>query len=86
MNVETHNKQRNDVEYGVVAGLLSVDADGSLHHGVLPHQNHGIASQTLPDVLELSRTDVVGERHQNLSVLIDELAEPLIVGDLLVAL
>ena len=44
----------------VVASGLAVDADGALHHGVLPHEDDGLRAEGLADVLELLGANIVG--------------------------
>lgn len=63
-----------------------MDPDGTLHHGVLAHEHHGVATQTLANVLELVGSDVVGRHNQDLAVLVQQLAQLPIVRDLLVGL
>ena len=60
--------------------------DGALHHGVFTHENHRISTQTLANVLQLVGSDIVGGSDQNLGVLVEKLAQLLIVSDLLVGL
>lgn len=84
--IETYNKQRNEAENRRVAGFLRVDPDRSFHHSVLTHENDGIAPQTLPNVLELVRSDVISRHHQHLRVFIQQLAELLVVIQLLLCL
>lgn len=83
---ETYNKERDEVENGLVSSVLSMNSDTSLHHGILTHENHRITAQTSPDVLKLVRPHVVGYRHQNLRILIEQLAKLVIISDLLVGL
>lgn len=51
--------------------LLELTADGLLHHGVLTHQDDGIASQADTDLLHLRRADVVRTYDEALWVLIE---------------
>lgn len=83
---KNYDEERNEIEVGLVPCLLGMQADRSLHHGVLPHQDDGIAAEALPDVLELIRSDVIGGGDQDLAVLIEKLAKLLVVGDLLLGL
>lgn len=75
----THDKEGNEVEKCVVSGFLSMDTNGTFHHGVLPHENHGVTTKTATNALELVRSDIVGVNNKDLGEFIDELAELSIV-------
>lgn len=47
----THDKKGNKVEKCFVSGFLSVDTNGTLHHGVLTHENHGVTTKTATNAL-----------------------------------
>lgn len=79
-------EKRDEVQEGIVAGVLGMDPDGPLHHRVLPHEHDRVAPQTPPDVLELVRADVVRGHDQDLAVLVQEVAQLRVVRDLLVRL
>ena len=64
---------------GVVSSLLSTKLNGALHHGVLPHENHRVATQTFPYALELRRANVFGGHDQNLGILAQKTPELLVV-------
>jgi hypothetical protein len=55
----TYHKERDELQEGVIAGLLGVRAHGPLHHGVLPHEHHRVGAQPTPDVLQLLGADIV---------------------------
>lgn len=57
-----------------------------LHHGVLPHKNYGVTAQSLTDILELIRADVIGGDDENLAIVLEQLAELGVVVDLLLGL
>nr|GMD23826.1 hypothetical protein G7K_5812-T1 [Ipomoea batatas] len=59
---------RNEGENSRVAGVLSMHADGALHHGVLTHEDDGITTEPPADVLELLGPYIVGAHHQYLRV------------------
>lgn len=63
-----------------------MDTDGALHHGVLAHEDDGVTTETLPDVLELVGSDIVCGDDQHLRVVVQELAKLRVVRDLLVGL
>lgn len=85
-NDGTYYKQRNEGENRGVSSVLGVNPDRPFHHGVLTHEDNGIAPQTLPNVLELSGSDVVSRHHQHLRVLIQQPAHLLVVVHLLLRL
>lgn len=58
----------------------------SLHHGVFPHKNDGISTQTLANILQLIGSNIVRGNDQNLGVLVEKIAQLLIVSDLLFSL
>lgn len=68
MGEKNYHKERDEIEIGLVSGLLGMETNGSLHHGVLPHEDDRIATQTLSNVLQLVRSDVVSCRDQDLTV------------------
>ncbi|CAK9179264.1 unnamed protein product [Ilex paraguariensis] len=78
--------QRNKVEVGLVAGLLRMDPDGPLHHSIFPHQHDRVSTKSLPNILQLVRSDIVGRGDEDLGVLIKKLAQLLIISDLLFGL
>lgn len=82
----TDDETRNEGENSRVAGLLSMDADRALHHGVLAHEDNGITTEALADVLELLRPHIVGADHQYLRVRIQQLADLGVISDLLLRL
>ena len=41
---ETYDKERNEVEEGIVSSVISMDPDRPLHHGVFTHENHRVAT------------------------------------------
>ena len=41
---ETYDKERNEIEEGIVASVISMDPDRPLHHGVFTHENHRVAT------------------------------------------
>ena len=41
---ETYDKERNEVEEGIVASVIGMDPDRPLHHGVFTHENHRVAT------------------------------------------
>lgn len=75
----------NEAHDGGVAGLLRVYSDGALHHGVLAHEDDGIAAEALADVLELVGADIIGADDEDLRVLAEESAEFLVVLGLLLS-
>mmetsp|Transcript_11374 Transcript_11374/g.34183 ORF Transcript_11374/g.34183 Transcript_11374/m.34183 type:complete len:380 (-) Transcript_11374:27-1166(-) len=64
-----------DVGPPIVTGLLHIDADGALHHGVLTHQHRGVATETRADVHELLGADIVGVHQERLLVLLQITAQ-----------
>lgn len=63
-----------------------MDLDAASDEGVLPHEDDGVAPEPLANVLELVRADVVRRGDEHLVVLIEELAQLLVVRDLLLRL
>lgn len=57
-----------------------------LHHGVLPHKNYRVTTETLADILELIRADVIGGDDENLAIVLEQLAELGVVVNLLLSL
>ena len=55
-----------------VGVLLQLAADGLLHHGVLAHENDGMATQADADLLHLRRADVVSADDEALGVLLEQ--------------
>lgn len=84
--VKTYHEKRNEIEESRVSSLLSMKPNGTLHHGILTHQNNRISTQTLANVLQLVGSNIVSGSDQNLTVLIQKLAQLLVVCDLLVGL
>lgn len=68
--MKAYNKQGNEIVEGIVASILSMESNGALHHGVLTHQDNGVATQTLPYILELFGTHIIGGHDQYLGVVI----------------
>jgi len=60
------------LEVGVV---VEVTPDGLAHHGVLAHEDDGLAAEGDADLLHLLRADIVGVDQEALGVLIEELNE-----------
>lgn len=74
-----------EVHDGGVAGLLRMDSDGALHHGVLAHEDDGIATKALANALKLGGADIIGADDEDLGVLLEEAAEFLVVLRLLLS-
>lgn len=53
--------------------LFQMTANGLLHHGVLAHENDGMAAQADTDLLHLRRADVIRTDDEALGVLIEVL-------------
>jgi len=64
----------NDIgqQVGEVRVGLHLTSDALLHHGVLAHQDLGLAAQRDADLLHLVGADVVGADNEALGVLIDQ--------------
>ena len=80
---ETYDKERIEIEEGIVASVLGTDPDRPLQHGVFTHENHRVATQTLANTLQLGGSDVVGRHNKDLVVLVQQLAQLGVVCDLL---
>ena len=48
---ETYDKERNEIEEGIVASVLGMDPDRPLHHGFFTHENNWVAMYTLVNTL-----------------------------------
>lgn len=70
----------------VVARPLGVRRDAAADEGVLPHEHHRLAAEAPADLRELAGADVVRRRHEHPGVLVEELAQLLVVRVLLVGL
>ena len=82
----TYDEQWEEVEVVGVAGVLGVDPDAAADEGVLPHENDGVPSEPLADVLRLVGPHIVGGGDEHLAVLVQKTAQPLVVVLLLLSL
>ena len=82
----TYDEQWEEVEVVGVAGVLGVDPDAAADEGVLPHENDGVPSEPLADVLQLVGPHIVGGGDEHLAVLVQKTAQPLVVVLLLLSL
>lgn len=82
----TYHKEGDDIQVSRIASLLGVDTDGPLHHGVLAHEHHGVRPQPLPDTLELIGAHIVGGAHEHLRILLQEIAQLVVIVLLLLLL
>lgn len=76
---------REEVHGGGVTGLLRMDSDGTFHHGVLAHEDNGIATKALANALKLVRADIIGTDDEDLRILFEKAAEFLVVVSLLLS-
>jgi hypothetical protein len=83
---KTHDEELAKLFKLFGAGLLGVHLDAAPDERVLAHEHDGVAPQPAADVLELLGADVVGDSDEHLGVLIEKLAELLVVRDLLLGL
>ncbi len=82
----TYDEEGHELEELLVAGVVGVHLDAAADEGVLPHEDDGVAPEALADLLQLVGPDVVGDGDEHLGVLVEKLAELLVVRHLLLRL
>jgi hypothetical protein len=83
---KTYDEELAELFELFVAGLFGMHLDAAPDERVLAHEHDGVTPQPAADVLELLGADVVGDRDEHLGVLIEKLAQLLVVRDFLLRL